>query len=88
MPTGKNQQLSLSLKAKHIACDAPFAIDKTLCGPNPSSSIKKLTSTGHDCIAGSPGTPNCDSAAFPHVYNFPLSDQNQEVQVKICTELT
>lgn len=51
-----NQQLSL--KAKHMACDAPFAIDKTLCGPNPSSSIKKLTSTGHGCIAGSPGTPN------------------------------
>jgi hypothetical protein len=74
-----NQQLSLN--AKHMACDAPFAIDKTLCDPNPSSSIKKLTSTGHGCIAGSPGTPNCESLAFPHMYNFPLSVQNQKMLV-------
>ena len=53
----RNNQ-ELPLQDKHMACDAPFAIDKTLWGPIPSSPIKKLTSTGHGCTVGSPGTPN------------------------------
>lgn len=68
----------LSLKAKHMACDAPIATDKTLWGPNPSSSIKKWTSTGHGWTGGSPGTPNWESLAFPHTYNFPLSVKNKK----------
>lgn len=65
-----------------MACDAPTATDSTLGGPKPSSSVKNLTSTGDGCTSGRPGTPNWESLAFPHMYNFPLS-----VQIKDDTTL-
>lgn len=48
----------------------------TLCGSSSSSSVKKLTSTGEVWISGSPGTPNWESLAFPHIQSLPSSVEN------------